>query len=89
MIAPVSRKETSAWHTQFLAMLQPIQDRARFAFQDLNPDVQEEAIQAVVAQALVDFLRLVEQDRGAPCISKPPGRYADTQVRGGRCIERG
>src|SRR4051812_26804031 len=87
MIAPVDRKKTPVWHAQFLAMLEAIQERARFSFRDRDPDAQEEAVQAVAAQALVDFLRLVEQDRAHIASASPLGRYAVAQVRVGRGIE--
>src|SRR6185436_3208306 len=88
MIAQITNvKPKSLWQSEFLAMLRPIQNRARFAFRALDPEAQEEFTQAVVSIALGDFVRLVSQNRAHLASPSSLARYAIAQVRSGRRFE--
>jgi hypothetical protein len=73
-------------HDQFLAMLPQIRESARFAFRKSPPDVREELIAEVVANAYCAFANLVRQGRGNLAYATPLAKYAIRQVRGGRRV---
>ena len=50
------------WRPAFLRMLPAIQTHARITFRDLNA-TEREAVQEVIANALIAFVRLWEQGR--------------------------
>lgn len=52
-----------AWQRQFVAMLPTIVSRARAAFRMVGDEAREEAVQNVVANSLVAFVRLVESGK--------------------------
>ena len=58
-----SQRSVPAWHQAFLALLPRICDYARVAFRHLDPESKQEAVQSVVASALVNYLRLVQLDK--------------------------
>ncbi len=60
-----------AWQCQFVAMLPTIMSCARAAFRMVGDEAREEAVQNVVANSLVAFVRLVESgkaDRAYPTV---------------------
>ena len=54
---------TPAWHAGFLALLPGILQYARLAFRHLPAEAREDAVEEVVAHALVAYVRLVERDK--------------------------
>ena len=52
-IASKPKSTTPAWHAVLLAMLPSIRRKAQFAFRYLNHDAREEAIQEVIAYAVL------------------------------------
>ena len=52
-----------AWQAGFLAFLPTIQRHAQVAFGHLDPEAREEAVQEVVAYALVTYLRLAQLNK--------------------------
>ncbi|MDZ4821421.1 MAG: hypothetical protein SGJ20_20860 [Planctomycetota bacterium] len=84
-IAPKSRKQSvPRWHKQFLAMLPLIRRHAAVSFRHLDPEARAEAVQEVVANALVAFRRLVELGKADVAFPSPLARYGVAQVRAGR-----
>lgn len=90
MIAPIKkrigRKHVPAWHEGFLAMLPVIERHAKVAFRDLDPEARQEAVQEVIANTLVAFIRLVELDKSDLAYPTVLARYAVAQVRDGRRV---
>ncbi len=90
MIAPakdnVRAHRNPSWHTAFLAMLPAIQQHARICFHNLAPEAREEAVQEVIANALVAFVRLVELEKTSVAYPSALARYGVAQVRGGRRV---
>lgn len=84
MIAPAQRNPD--WHSKFLEMLPTIREHARFAFRHLRPEAREEAVQEVVAYALVAFVRLVERGRMDLAYATPLARYGVAQMYDGRRV---
>ena len=61
MVAPLRpRHRKPAWHQAFLTLMPAIATHARLAFRYLDPDARQEAVQAVVCNAMVAYLRLWE-----------------------------
>ena len=58
-----------AWHATFLEMLPAIRRQARIAFRHLDPEGRDEAVQEVVAHAVVAIKALY--DRGTPELAYP------------------
>ncbi len=63
------RTQCADWHAAFLTMLPSIQRHAQRAFRHLADHDREEAVQAVIANCALAFLRLVE-------LGKPELGYA-------------
>jgi len=74
------------WHADFLAMLPAIRTHARIAFRDFDPEARQEAVQEVMANTLVAFVRLVELDKVDLAYPTVLARYAVAQVRDGRRV---
>ena len=72
------------WRPAFLRMLPAIQKHARISFRDLNPTEREEAVQEVIADALVAFVRLFEQGRAEVASWSTLADYAVRHYRSGR-----
>ena len=87
-IAKVSAPKRSVprWHKKFLAMLPLIRRHAAVSFRQLDPEARAEAIQEVVANALVAFHRLVELGKTDVAFPSPLARYGVAQVRAGRRV---
>ena len=82
----VSKSSLQAQHAKFLAMLPRIRRYASLAFRCLNPDLREELVAEVVANAFVAYSRLVEQGKGNLAFPNPLARFAIKQVRAGRKV---
>ena len=76
----------SSWHKAFLAMLPTIQQHARIAFRDRDAEAREDAVQEVVANALVAFVRLVELGKTDLAYASVLARFAVKQIHDGRRI---
>jgi hypothetical protein len=79
-------KSFPAWHTDYLAMLPAIRNRACFAFRELDPDARDEAVQQILVSTFIAFRRLVKQERTHLASPSALARFAIAQVRVGRCI---
>jgi hypothetical protein len=75
-----------AWHARFLAMLPAIREQARFAFKSLPAGIRQEAIDEVVANALVAYARLVELGKENLAYPTPLALYGVAQFRCGRRV---
>jgi hypothetical protein len=75
-----------AWHGRFLQLLPAIRQHAWVCFRGVDPESREEAIQEVVANALVAYARLVELDNEGLAYADPLARYAVAQFRVGRRV---
>jgi len=56
----VRRRVTPRWHQAFLAMMPAIVNSCSRQLQHLDPDAREEAVQEVLANAMVAYVRLVQ-----------------------------
>jgi hypothetical protein len=84
---PVPQQEpVPDWHHQFLEMLPVIRKYADNAFQHLDPEGREDAIQEVVDNALVAFERLVQLDKADLAYPTVLARYGVAQLRDGRRV---
>ena len=70
----------------FLEMLPGIEKYARSAFRGLLAEAREEAVQNVIANALVAYRRLVELDKAALAYPTVLARYGVAHVRSGRRV---
>src|SRR6185369_9674461 len=75
-----------AWHKKFLAMLPVIRRHAEISFRHLNAEAHEEAVQEVIANAVVAYQRLVELNKTDVAYASVLARYGVAQVRAGRRV---
>ena len=78
------KRSVPRWHRKFLTMLPLIRRHAAVSFRQLGPEARAEAVQEVVANALVAFRRLVELGKADVAYASPLARFAASQVRAGR-----
>ncbi len=83
---PSARSAVPAWHVGFLAMLPIIQRYARVAFRHLKGDARDDAVEEVIANALVAYVRLVELKKTAVAHPTVLAKYAIAQVCDGRRV---
>jgi hypothetical protein len=81
-----SRRSASNANDKFLMMLPSIRDQARLAFRAVQPELKEELVAEVVANAYVAFSRLVERGRADLAYPTPLAQFAIRQVRCGRRV---
>ncbi len=90
MIAPLKRPRSQAsapaWHAGFLAMLPTICAYARGAFAHLRPELRQDMIAEVIANALVAYVRLYQQGRVALAYPTVLAKFGIAQVRDGRKV---
>jgi hypothetical protein len=91
MIAPIKRPQQkntngTAWHSGFLQMLPTIRRHAQIAFRNLKPEARGEAIQDVVANAMVAYARLFELGKLDIAYPNALARYGVLQHRTGRRV---
>ena len=87
MIAKESRREIkSQEHEQFLRMLPKIRNRARRAFRECSPELGEEWVQEVMANAYCAFMALVRRGKSDLAYPTPLANYAIRQVIAGRRV---
>ena len=76
----------AAWHEPFLDLLPAIRRHARFAFRELSAEPRDEALQDVIAHALVAFISLFKQGRADLAYPGVLARYAVARIRDGRHV---
>jgi hypothetical protein len=81
-----SNSTTSASHAEFLAMLPAIRRTAQISFRKVRPELRDELIEEVIANAFCGFARLVERDQVDRALPSPLARFAIAQVRVGRRV---
>ena len=86
MVARIKRRPVPRWHKAFLAMLPVIRNYARGAFSGLNPDLRQDLTQEVIANAMVAYVRLVQQGRVALAYPTVLARYGIAQVHDHRRV---
>lgn len=90
MIAPIKRPRPKhsvpAWHVGFMAMLPAIIRHAQLCFRYRDPEARQDAVQEVVANAMVAYVRLFEQSRIDLAYATVLARYGVAQVRDGRRV---
>jgi hypothetical protein len=84
--SPDRPASTPAWHDRFLSLLPAIRQHAQVCFRGLPRQGRDDAVDEVVANALVAYARLVELDREEVAYASPLARYAVAQVRSGRRV---
>ena len=72
-----SKKSLDADHVRYLEMLPTIRRNARLAFRGFNPELRDELVCEVVANAFVAFARLVEQGKADLALAYAPGTVWD------------
>lgn len=83
---PIRRRVTPRWHRPFLEMLPTIRRYARGAFGSLDPESREDAVEEVIANAAVAFVRLVQLGKAKQAFPTVLAHYAIAQVREGRRV---
>jgi len=83
---PSRRVASTQHHAQFVAMLPQIRKLARLAFRAARPELKEELIAEVVANAFCAFNRLVERGKEDIAYATPLAAFAVKQVRSGRRV---
>jgi len=83
---PSRRLSQSAAHAKFLEMLPRIRRQASLAFRLKSPDVREEMIAEVVANAYCAYCRLVERGKEDVAYATPLASFAIRQIRSGRQV---
>jgi len=90
MIAPTKPsaqfEASPPWHEPFLAMLPAIERHARIAFRHLDPEARADAVEEVIANALVAFVRLVELGKADVAYATPLAMFGIRQFRAGRRV---
>ena len=76
----------SSTQDEFLTMLPQIRRQASLAFRGLGPELREELIQEVIANAYQSFDRLAQQGKAALAYPTPLAQFAIRQVRAGRRV---
>jgi hypothetical protein len=84
--SPSATVQPPSWHAVFLRLVPRIRQHAQIHFRHANPADREDAVQEVVARALIQFLRLLELGKEHLIYAGPLARYAVAQVRGGRRV---
>lgn len=84
--SPVGAPLVPAWHHRFLQILPAIRRQATASFRKADPAAREEAVQEVIANALVAYARLVDQEKEHVAFATPLAGYAIAQVRAGRQV---
>ena len=74
------------WPARFVLLLPLIHKIARHAFRGMADDEREEAMQEVIANCYVAYVRLVERGKEHVAYATPLTRYAVAQYRAGRRI---
>jgi hypothetical protein len=84
----LSQSVTSApvWHRPFLAMVPKIRREAQFAFRKAPPELQQDLIAEVIANAMQAYVRLMELGKQDLAFASALGRFAVAQVRVGRRV---
>lgn len=75
-----------AWHAGFLQLLPAIRQHAQIEFRHLDPEARQEAVQEIVANALVAYVRLVRLGKQDVAYASPLARFAVAQYRSGRLV---
>jgi hypothetical protein len=83
---PHSAQSACHWHEAFLEMVPAIRQHARIAFRDLTPYSRAEAVDEVVANALVAYARLVQLNKTDVAYPSALARFGVAQVRDGRSV---
>lgn len=89
MIAIAKEKKTNsvpAWHESFLALLPTIVRHARHTFRHLSSEAKQDAVQEVIANCLVAYVRLAERDKLDIVYPGVLARFAIKQYRAGRRV---
>jgi hypothetical protein len=80
------RRDPSAWHAAFEAMMPAIEAHARIAFRHLDPEAREEAAQEVICNACCAYARLVALKRTHLAYPSVLARFGVAQAKSGRIV---
>lgn len=75
-----------AWHAGFLRLFPGILQHARAEFCSLSAEARDEAVQEVICNAMMAYVRLVELRKEDVAYAAPLARYAVAQYRSGRRV---
>jgi hypothetical protein len=73
-------------HAAFVAMLPAIRRAAQISFRKIRPELRDDLVEEVVANAFVAYARLVERGQVDRALPSPLARFAIAQVRAGRRV---
>ena len=79
-------RKAPAWHAGFLKMVPAIRRQAKIAFRHFKAEAREEAVQEVLANAMVAYVRLFERGKEELAYPSVLGLYGIRQVREGRRV---
>ena len=85
-IAKPFANDVASSHVKFLDLLPQIRNQARLAFRAVRPELKEELLAEVVANAYCAFARLVERGKLDLAFATPLAQFAIRQVRAGRRV---
>jgi hypothetical protein len=85
-VVPQRKPVAPRWHQAFLAMLPVIEAHARCVFRHRDAEARQEAIQEVIANALVAYTRLCALGKVELAYPTVLARYAVAQVNDGRKV---
>ena len=74
------------WHSAFISLLPDIRRHALMILRNLAPQARDEAIDEVLAHALVSYVRLVERGKQHLAYATPLAHYSVAQYRAGRRV---
>ena len=83
---PTSISTTPENHAAFVMMLPTIRRAAQISFRKLRPELRDELIEEVIANAFVAYARLAAQGQADRALPSPLARFAIAQVRAGRRV---
>lgn len=83
---PVRRRVTPRWHRPFLNMLPTIRSYAQNAFGYMDAESREDAVEEVIANAAVAFVRLGQLGKAKQAFPTVLTHYAIAQFHGGRKV---
>ena len=87
VVKPVAKANgCPAWHARFLSLLPSISRHARIQVRGLPKAYREDALDEVLAHALVAYARLVELGKEGLAYATPLARYSVAQYRAGRRV---
>jgi hypothetical protein len=81
-----NRETVPTWHVGYLRLLPDIRRQAQIRFRDADPERRAEAIQEIISDTLVAYVRLAELGKEDLAYATPLVTYAAAKFRAGRRV---